>query len=60
MKTRHNPRAKLDIHAEMPLQLIPENSIIEHVIIAADSGTLNVPLKKRKEDASKPLYLKRV
>ena len=44
----------------MPLQLISENSIEERVVISADSGTSVASLEKRKEDADKPLYLKRV
>jgi hypothetical protein len=60
MKMRRNPKAKLDIYAKMPLQLISENSIEELVVTAAVSGTSNMPLEKRKEEASKPLYLKRV
>jgi hypothetical protein len=60
MKMRRNSKAKLDVYAKMPLQLISENSIEERVVIAAISGTSNMPLEKRKEDASKPLYLKRI
>jgi hypothetical protein len=60
MKMRRTPKAKLDIHTEMPLQLISENSLEEHVVTIADSGTSNMPLEKRKEDANKPLYLKRI
>jgi hypothetical protein len=59
MKMRRTPKAKLDIPAEMSLQLMPANSIEEHVVTVADSGA-SMPMKKRKEDASKPLYLKRV
>lgn len=57
---RRNPKAKLDIYSKMPPQLISENSIEERVVITAISGTSNMPLEKRKEDASKPLYLKRI
>jgi hypothetical protein len=60
MKLPRNPKAKLDAYAKMPLQLISKNSTEELVVIAADSGTSNMSLKKRKEEASKPLYLKRV
>jgi hypothetical protein len=59
MKVRRNPKAKLDNQAEMPLQLISEDSEAQ-IVIAADSGTSNISPEKRKEDASKPLYLKRV
>jgi len=57
---RRNSKAKLEIYAKMPLQLISENSIEEPVVIAADSDTSNMRREKRKEDASKPIYLKRV
>jgi hypothetical protein len=59
MKMRRNSKAKLEIYAKMPLQLISEDSEA-HVVIAADSSTSKMSLEKRKEDASKPLYLKRV
>jgi hypothetical protein len=51
MKMGRNPKAKLDI--------ISEDSEAQ-IVIAADSGTSNISPEKRKEDASKPLYLKRV
>jgi hypothetical protein len=60
MKMRRTPKDKLDVHAEMPLQLMSENSPEEHVVITSDCGVSSMPLEKRKEDASKPLYLKRV
>jgi hypothetical protein len=60
MKTPRTSKGKLDIHAEMPRQLITENSPEELVATVADSSTLVMPRGKRKEDASKPLYLKRI
>ena len=57
---RRTPKAKLDINGEMPLQLILANSKEKHVVNTADSSALNVPLEKRKADARRPLYLKRV
>jgi hypothetical protein len=60
MKMRRTSKTKLEIHAEMPLQLVSENSLEENIVTAADSSTTSMPLEKRKEDASKPLYLKRV
>jgi hypothetical protein len=60
MKVRRSPKAKLDNQAEMPLRLVLENSVKEPVVIAVDSGASNMPREKRKEDASKPLYLERV
>jgi len=59
MKMGRNPKAKLDNQAEMPLQLISEGSEAQ-IVIAADSGTSTRSPEKRKEEASKPLYLKRV
>jgi len=55
IKVRRRSKAKVDNQAEMPLQLIEEA-----VVIAAISDNSNIPRKKRKEDASKPLYLKRI
>jgi hypothetical protein len=60
MKMRRTPKEKLDAHTEMPLQLMSENSPEEHVVITSDCGASSMPLEKRKEEASKPLYLKRV
>jgi len=56
---RRKSKAK-DNQAEMPLQLILENSVEERVVIAAISDNSNMSLEKRKEDAKKPLYLKRI
>jgi hypothetical protein len=60
MKVRRTSKAKSDSQVEMPLQLMLENAVKEHVVIAVDSSISNMPREKRKEDASKPLYLKRV
>jgi hypothetical protein len=60
MKVRNSPKAKLDSPAEMPVQLALENAEEEHVVISVDSGNSNTFRERRKEDASKPLYLKRV
>jgi hypothetical protein len=45
---RRNTKAKLDIYAKMPLQLISENSIEELVVTAAVSGTSNILLEKKR------------
>jgi hypothetical protein len=50
-------KAKLEIYAEIPLQL---NSIREHAVTVTKSGNSDMPLEKRKADADKPLYLKRM
>jgi len=55
-----NSKAKLEIYAEIPLQLTPKNSIKEHAVTVTNSGNSDMPLEKRKEDADKPLYLKRM
>jgi hypothetical protein len=60
MKMPRNSKAKLEIYAKIPLQLIPESSMEEPVVTVADSGTSSTPPERRKEDASKPLYLKRI
>ncbi|MCJ7761871.1 hypothetical protein MUP38_00255 [Candidatus Bathyarchaeota archaeon] len=46
-----NSKAKSVICAEVPLQ---------HAVAVIDSNTSVVSLEKRKKDADKPLYLKRV
>ena len=53
-------KAKLEIYAEIPLQIAANNLIEEHVVTVTDSGNSDMPLEKRKEDADKPLYLKRM
>jgi hypothetical protein len=44
-------KEKLEIYQLMPIQ---------QTIVVIDSSPSALSLKKRKEDASKPLYLKRV
>jgi hypothetical protein len=46
-----NSKAKLDIYAETPLQ---------DAVAVIDNNPSTASLEKRKEDASKPLYFKRV
>jgi hypothetical protein len=48
---RNNSKAKPVIYAETQLQ---------QAVAIIGSNASSVPLEKRKEDASKPLYLKRV
>lgn len=52
-------KEKLDIPADISLQVISENSTEESVVTAADGYNANSP-EKRKKEANKPLYLKRV
>jgi len=51
IKMNRNSKAKLDIGTEMPLQ---------NAVAVIDSNVSAAPLEKRKKDADKPLYLKRV
>jgi hypothetical protein len=53
-------KAKLDMYVEIPLQIEAKTSIEEHVVTVTGSGNSDVLLEKRKEDADKPLYLKRL
>jgi len=45
---------------ELPLQLVAESSKAETIIITVDAANANEPISKGKEEAGKPLYLKRV
>jgi hypothetical protein len=45
---------------ETPVQVIKEDSPEEHVVITLEIGTPTTPSAKGKEEAGKPLYLKRV
>jgi hypothetical protein len=60
MKVSRNPKTKLDEQTNVALQVIPENSNVECTVTAADSHNSDSSLKKRKKEAKKPLYLKRV
>jgi hypothetical protein len=51
IKMQRNSKAKNVILAEAPLQ---------QAVAIVNSNTSAAPREKRKEDASKPLYLKRV
>ena len=45
---------------ELPLQLVTESSNAETIVITVDATTPNETTAKGKEEAGKPLYLKRV
>ena len=45
---------------ERPLQLITESSNAETIVITVDAANPNDLAAKGKEEAGKPLYLKRV
>jgi len=51
IRTYRNSKVKRVNRAEVPLQ---------HVVAIIDSNASAASLKKRKDDAGKPLYLKRV
>jgi hypothetical protein len=55
MKVSRNPKTKPDAQDAIPLEVISENLNVECAVIAADSS-----LEKRKKEAKKPLYLKRI
>ena len=53
------PKEKLETYTDASLQLLPRNIIEGKVVIAADDY-IQVTLKKKKEEANKPLFLKRI
>ena len=57
MPRKSKTKAKLDMYAEIPLQI---NDIREHAVTVTNSGNSGISMEKRKEDADKPLYLKRM
>ena len=60
MKVSRNSKTKLDVQADVPLQVISENSNVECTVTAADGCNSDSSLEKRKKEANKPIYLKRV
>jgi hypothetical protein len=60
MKVSRNPKTKPDAQTDVPLQVISENSTVEGAVTAADGYRSDSSLEKRKKEAKKPLYLKRV
>jgi hypothetical protein len=59
MKMSRTQKEKLKTYTDASLQLISENSTEESAVTAADDYNANSP-EKRKKDAKKPLYLKRI
>jgi hypothetical protein len=51
-----NSKSKLDVYTEVPLQLIPENA----AVVVASGNSSSASLEKRKEEAEKPIYLRRL
>jgi hypothetical protein len=56
MRMPSNSKAKI----ELPLQLLTNSSKAEPIVITVDAADPNEPMAKGKEEAGKPLYLKRV
>jgi hypothetical protein len=59
MKMSRTRKEKLETYTDASLQLVSENSTEESAVIAAEDYNANSP-EKRKKEANKPLYLKRV
>jgi len=53
-------KEKLETRTDIPLQLIPEISTEESAVTAADGCNLESSPEKRKKEADKPIYLRRV
>lgn len=60
MKVSRSSKTKLDVQADVLLQVISENSTEECTVTAANGYCSDSSLEKRKKEARKPLYLKRV
>ncbi len=60
MKVSRNSKTKLDAQTVVPLHVISESSIEETTVTAANGYSSDSSLEKRKKEAKKPLYLKRV
>ena len=50
-------KEKLETYTDSPLQIITKNAVEES---PAAENYIEVPMKKRKQEASQPLYFKRV
>ena len=59
MKMSRTRKEKLEAYTDASLQIVTENAVEESAVNAADDY-IEVALEKRKKDAKKPLYLKRV
>ncbi len=60
VKMSRNQKEKRDAQADVSFQVISENSTEECTVTAADGYKSDSALEKRKKEANKPLYLKRV
>jgi hypothetical protein len=52
-------KEKLETYTDASFQLVSENAAEESTVTAADDY-IEAALQKRREEANKPLYLKRV
>jgi hypothetical protein len=53
-------KEKLETYLDLSLKVVPETLKEENAVKAADSYNLDTNQEKRKKDAEKPLYFKRV
>jgi len=61
MKTRSNPKTKMDIYTEIPLSTVSEKDRDEVVSKAAGgSSAENTISKKREKETDEPIYLLRI
>ena len=60
MKVSRNSKTKRGVQTDVPLQLISKNSNVECIVTAADGCNSVSSLEKRRREANKPIYLKRV
>jgi hypothetical protein len=60
MKMGRNSKTKFDVQTCVPLQVISENSTEECIVTVVDDYSSDSSLEKRKKEAKKPIYLKRV
>jgi hypothetical protein len=58
-RMRRARKEKLETYTAASFQIVSENSTEESAVTAADDYTLTA-LKKEREEADKPLYLKRI
>ena len=59
-KMKPPQKGKLENYTEVPVQFTSENSTEQCTANAAVECDLEVSMEKRKEEANKPIYLKRV
>ena len=61
MKMPRPSKTNVDVHVEMPRQIMPEYSLEKPVITVPDpDSTSDAARERRKKDAGKLLYLRRI